>query len=201
MPSFNARTEENDLTIDYYASFIKKQDISVDKLKFKGLCESGCRNYNQKYSCPPFSPSFESLASNHEGLFVLMFRCRLDQISSAGYNKVRIANAVMKSRIDRLMRELESKFKTTFLSTGSCRLCRPCKCKSNQPCRHPDKRRYSLEAVGIDCNHLSESLFNIPLQWFRDKRAPEYTCVLCGLFSDKEDAREIEKEIKRMLSG
>ena len=199
MDSFKVKTPGNEFNVEYFCSFVRKGDVKTDSSGFNELCKSGCKNYGRKYSCPPFSPSFESLSSGHGGLFVLIFRCNLSQIKSTEYNKLRIANVVMKSRIDKLMRVLEQRFGTKFLSTGSCRLCKPCRAKLNQPCRHPDKRRYSLEAVGIDCNHLSQALFKIPLQWFRNKKSPEYTCVLCGLLSDEKDAQKIEEKIQKIL--
>ena len=52
--------------------------------------------------------------SGKEGIFVLMFLIRLENINSAEYNKVRIANSVIKSRIDKLMRILEKEFNTNF---------------------------------------------------------------------------------------
>ena len=192
MLSFNAKTKENDIKIDCFHSFIRKEEVKADKSGFQKLCKSGCKNYNKKYSCPPFSPSFDDISSEYDGLFVLMFKCDLDQINSTEYNKVRIANVVMKSRIDRLMRNLESRFSTTFLSTGSCRLCRPCRCRLKLPCEHPDKRRYSLEAVGVDCDTLSRKLFNTGLLWYNKGKSPEYTCVICGLFCNASDVKNIQ---------
>ena len=197
--SFKIRTENNSLRIEYLFDFIAKDKIKVDKLLFEKMCREGCVNYNKKYSCPPFSPSFNILCRDFEGLFVVMFVCRLNQISSTEYNKIRIANVIMKSRIDKLMRELEEKTNLKYLSTGSCRLCKPCKLKLKQPCKHPNKRRYSLESTGIDCNTLVEKLFKIKLQWYRDKKAPEYTCVACGLICNKGDVKNIEKNILELI--
>ena len=41
--------------------------------------------------------------------------------------------------------------------------------------------RYSLEALGVDCNDLSEKVFGIPLKWYEKGKAPEYTSVICAL--------------------
>jgi len=199
--SFKIKTENNNIQINYYTGFIKKEDISLRKNLFEEMCKKGCVNYGKKYSCPPFAPKFEALTNNHQGLFIILFQCPLNQIDSTEYNKVRIANVVMKSRIDRLMRILEKEFNTLFLSTGSCRLCKPCKLKLNQPCAHPDKKRYSLESTGVDCNHLSESLFNISMLWYKNKKAPKYTCVICGLLCNERDIEWIRKKTEEIIKG
>lgn len=197
--SFNIQTEKNKLKINYFYGFIEKNKTKVNKPLFEKMCKEGCVNYNKKYSCPPFSPDFKTLSKNHDSLFVIMFLCNLNQISSTEYNKVRIANVVMKSRLDNLMRKLEEKTNLKYLSTGSCRLCKPCKCKLKKPCKHPDKKRYSLESTGVDCNALTKDLFNLSLQWYKNKKSPEYTSVLCGLLCDKKDIEKIEKNLDLLL--
>jgi len=196
MSSFKVKTKENNLKINFFYDFINKKDVLVKKDCFSKMCLNGCKNYKKKYSCPPFVPDFKNLIKEHEGLFIVLFLCKLNPIKSTEYNKIRIANVVLKSRIIKLMRFLEEKFNTTFLSTGSCNLCKPCKLKLNLPCKHPKKRRYSLEAIGIDCNKISKDLFNIKLLWYKNKKAPRYTCVLCGLVCDKKNIKEIKKEVE-----
>ena len=109
-----------------------------------------------------------------------MYKVNLYQLNYKDYLKVQLANSVIKSRIDKHMRKIEKD--SEFLSSGSCRLCKPCKLKLKQPCKYPDKKRYSLEAVGVDVNDLTIKLFNIPMLWYKDKIAPKYTCVVCGMF-------------------
>ncbi|MBS3073465.1 hypothetical protein J4465_01565 [Candidatus Pacearchaeota archaeon] len=198
---FNVRTEKNKLKIDYMSGFIEKSKINVDKPLFDKMCKDGCVNYNKKYSCPPFSPNFKIISKNYEGLFVIMFLCSLNQISSTEYNQVRIANVVMKSKLDTLMRNLEEKTGLKYLSTGSCRLCKPCKLKLKQPCKHPNKKRYSLESTGVDCDELTKKLFDISLQWYKNKKSPEYTSVLCGLICNKKDLKIIEKNLNLIINS
>ncbi len=195
MRSFLVRTKQNLLRIEVYLKFIEKKEIKLDKKLFLKMCKEGCVNYEKKYSCPPFSPEFEQIMGDCQGLFIVLFLCKMSQINSTEYNKIRIANVIMKSRLDRLMRVLESKFKTSYLSTGSCRLCKPCKLKLDKPCSHPDKRRYSLESVCIDCDYLTKKLFNLPLVWYKNKKAPQYSCVVCGLICNKKESKKIEKEV------
>lgn len=196
---FKIKTPNNELVIECFCSFIEKEKVKINLEVFNKMCKEGCVNYAKKFSCPPFAPSFEKLVEDKEGLFVVLFKCNLKEIDSTEYNKVRIANVVMKSKIEKLMRFLEKKFQTIYLSTGSCRLCKPCKLKIKEPCKYPEKKRYSLEAVGLDCDKLSQDLFGFPLLWYKDKRSPEYTCVICGLVCDKKDVKELMKDLKRHL--
>jgi predicted metal-binding protein len=201
MKTFIVKTTKNNIEVEVYSGFIRKEDVKVEKQKFCEMCKEGCVNYGKKFSCPPFSGDFLSLVNKEykEGIFVLMFLIRLNSINSTEYNKVRIANSVMKSRIDRLMRILESEFKTKFFSTGSCRLCKKCQLILKKPCKHPNKMRYSLESTGVNCNYLSERLFSLPLLWFKDGKAPDYTCVLAGLICNSKDIETIHSRLESLL--
>lgn len=201
MISFIAKTPKHKINIEVYSSYIDKSKIKTNRKLFSKMCKDGCKNYAKKYSCPPFSPSFEKLADNYSGLLVVFFLCRLNQIKSTEYNKVRIANSVLKARIRSLMWNLSKKFKLDYLSTGSCNLCKPCKLELKQPCKYPDRKKYSLESVGIDCNSLSLELFNMPFLWYKDKKAPEYTAVISALFCNKNDVGKIENEIENIVSN
>jgi predicted metal-binding protein len=199
MNIIKVQTPKNNFNIEVYSNFINVKEIESNKALFTEMCKSGCKNFGKKYSCPPFSPSFNSIFDGYEKLFVLMFLCNLSQINSTEYNKLRIANVVMKSKIEKIMRELEKINNSKFLSTGSCRLCKPCKAKLNQPCKHPEKRRYSLESIGINCNTLIKKVFEKELKWFKEGKSPEYTCVICGLLCNKENEEKIKKELKILI--
>jgi len=200
MQLLEVKTKNNALKIEIYSRFIKKEEILIKKEIFNQMCEGGCINYGKKYSCPPFVLNFNSTIKENQGLYIILFKVDLNQIKSTEYNKIRIANVVLKSRILKLMRYLEDKFNTTFLSSGACNLCKPCKLKLDLPCKYPLKRRPSLEAVGIDCNNLCEKLFNIKLLWYKNKKAPEYSCVLCGLICYEKEIKNIEIELNKKLS-
>jgi predicted metal-binding protein len=180
--SYYISTPKHKLKIDAYFDFIKVSDIQVDKDKFFKMCKEGCVNFGNKYSCPPCSPSLTKYVKEKEVL-VLMMKIDLDQFDSnyREYLKLQAGNAVLKSQIERLMRKLEVSLGGKFLATGSCRLCKPCRLKLKEPCRDPLKRRYSLESLGVDCDSLVKTLFKTPLLWYKDKKSPSYTSVVCGL--------------------
>ncbi|VVB76380.1 Uncharacterised protein [Candidatus Tiddalikarchaeum anstoanum] len=196
---FDVKTPERIVRVGVFFKFVEKNDVKTNKTFFAKLCEK-CKNYNLKYSCPPKSPSFESLCK-HRGLVIVLFKCCLSNIDSTEFNKVRIANSVMKSRIEKLMKHLEGVFNSKYFGSGSCRLCKKCSLQENLPCRHPGLMHFSLEATGVDCNYLSSLLFNIPLLWYKDNKAPEYTCTISGLPCKLEDAEIVEKEIAAFIQN
>ena len=161
-------------------------DAYVDKAKFNKLCANGCPNYARKWSCPPFSPSFQEFAAGWDSLFVLYLRIGMDQFAyiKNDYLKIKAANSILKSRADRFLRKMAEQY-GRFISTGSCRLCKPCKCKMNASCAHPEKMTYSFEALGLDVNALVNRCFQKPLLWYKPHSLPAYTSVVCGLLTNK----------------
>jgi len=99
------------------------------------------------------------------------------------YLKIKAANSILKSRADKYLRRIASKY-GKYISTGSCRLCRPCKCKIEQPCAKPETKTYSYEAMGVDVDVLVERYFNNKLLWYKRGKLPEYTSIVCGLLSN-----------------
>ncbi len=182
------KTPQNEVKIDIFHNFIETKAIKIDKPLFVKLCKEGCRNYNQKYSCPPFSPKFDV---KEPYLFVVMISINLEQFKYKDYHKLRVGNAMIKPRIEKIMRKLEEYTKTKFLSTGACRLCKPCKLKLKKPCQHPEKMRYSLEALGVDCQDLTQKAFKKDLLWY-NKKAPEYTSVIAAIPLKTKDNNIIE---------
>lgn len=100
------------------------------------------------------------------------------------YLKIKAANNILKSRADRFIRKM-AELHGACISTGSCRLCKPCKCKNQMPCAHPDLMTYSFEALGIHVGQMVEDHFQKPLLWYQKHTLPEYTSVVCGILTDE----------------
>ncbi len=156
------------------------------KEKFLNLCQGGCPNYNKKWSCPPYSPTFSSIAEKWEYLYIFYLRMPLAGFEDVKnpYLRVKAANIMLKSRADRYLRFLSKKH-GKYISTGSCRLCKPCKCKEEKPCAHPSLMAYSFESLGVDVTNLINKYFDHPLQWYTKKEPIEYTSVVCGLLTNE----------------
>ena len=159
---------------------------------FSNLCSVGCRNYNKKWSCPPFSPSFHDFSFGWEKLFVLYMRIDTKQFSyiKNDYLKIKAANSILKSRADKFLRFMAA-LHGIFISTGSCRLCKPCKCSMNLPCARPKAMTYSFESLGVNVSALVDLCFSKPLLWYKQKHLPEYTSVVCGLLTNNLISSEV----------
>ncbi|MFW5746439.1 MAG: DUF2284 domain-containing protein [Nanoarchaeota archaeon] len=179
-------TPQHDVEVECRYRIINTKDVPTSKQQFADMCKQGCRNYDSKYCCPPFSPSFQAYVKEPY-MLLLILKIDLDQFDYKEYHKLRVGNAIIKPRIERVMRALEPYTDSKFCSSGACRLCKPCKRKANKPCQHPDKMRFSLEALGVDCNKLAETAFHVPLVWYKEKKAPTYTSVLSGLPLRKQE--------------
>lgn len=154
----------------------------VHKSKFDGLCKLGCPNYDLKWSCPPLSPSYNEFIGGYNRLLICLMCTELNQFSyiNNDYLKVKAANSILKSRIDKISRSLSLKY-GKFISTGSCRLCKPCKRKLNKPCAHEDKMSFSFEALGVDVDEMTRAYFQHRLLWYSKGNFPSYTSVIAGL--------------------
>lgn len=156
-----------------------------NKAKFDNLCKIGCPNYLCKWSCPPYAPSFTDLALKWDKIYIVFMHVDLSQFSyiKNDYLKVKAANNILKSRADQFIRKMAG-MHGKCISTGSCRLCKPCKCKLNKPCAHPDLMAYSFEALGINVSQLVEDCFKKQLIWYKKNCLPQYTSVVCGILTN-----------------
>lgn len=174
--------------------FCKKLEVSeflTEKERFTHLCKDGCRNFNRKYSCPPLSPEFNQIAKNFKYAHVFFYKVDLAEYPQT-YNSIRMVNAVVKSKQRKLTNRISKKLTQEgtphrILENGSCRLCKKCAYTSKEPCKHPDKMRYSLEATGVDVNELCLTCFGMSLQWYKKgEKYPEYQGVVSAVLCESD---------------
>jgi predicted metal-binding protein len=193
------KTANNIFSIEIFKKLLNTKKVIFNKCKFDHFCKSGCKNYNQKYSCPPFSPSFELLSPNFCYVNVLLFLVKTTKFQKE-FNTIRMINVVLKSihrkLFDKIDQNLTSNnIKHIMLENGSCRFCKPCKLQLNLPCRFPEKMRPSLEATGVDVNQLTIDCFGFPLQWYSKNNFPKYQCVVGGILLNEPLDIKIEEYI------
>lgn len=177
------KTPSHILEIKKYISQVNKKLIICDHVKFNLLCFNNCKNYGLKYSCPPFSPIFFKFTKKKGKVIVICFQFNLDQYTNLNiYNSIRAGNSILKSLIERELLSLRQKG-FIVAGSGSCRACKSCGAKIGVPCKKPDRRIYSLEALGVNVNQLVKDCFGFKLQWYiPGKEIPEYTCVVGAVF-------------------
>jgi len=188
--SFECVTTTPSANLNYKVSTIRVPSNELinlqDKNKFDTMCITGCPNYERKWSCPPFAPAYINFVVRWKYLYIWLIQIKMYQFAyiKSDYLKIKAANNILKSRADRCLREMASRY-GKYISTGSCRLCKPCKCKIGQPCAKPEEKTYSYEAMGIDVGALVERYFTNKLLWYKRGQLPEYTSIVCGLLSNE----------------
>lgn len=186
---FQYKTAENVFYVNSLIGYISIKEIAVNYNRNSFLCERGCKNFTRKYSCPPFSSSFDLLIAGKQYLVVNVIKVNTRQQIHI-YNTIRMANVVAKSIQKKAFNFIDEKCqnKEPILENGSCRLCKKCNLVSKLPCRHPEKMRPSLEATGIDVNDLVIKIFGFELQWYRKSKFPDYQCTVCGIITNNPDS-------------
>lgn len=159
-----------------------------EKDRIEKACMYGCQNYGEKWSCPPFSKSFLSIEEKYSAACMLCFSTKMeyyDDIKNK-YLAIKAANVTLKSLIEKCARDIELYTGGYSLLSGSCRLCKPCQCKNNYPCKHPDKMRYSMEATSLNVQKLCADFLEHQLLWYKNKKLPEYTSVVVMVLFNRD---------------
>lgn len=188
-------------TINLFEINPRELDLLVNKRKFDEMCKEGCANYCNKWSCPPYAPSYQDFSHDWKYIYLMFAQIELDQFEyiKNDYLKIKAANSILKSRIDKYLLHMSSEG-GKHISTGSCRLCKPCRRKLDLPCAKPNKMTYSFEAMGMDVNALIMKCFDSRLQWYKRHCLPEYTAVVCGLLSkDCLSYSDLQSEFQNII--
>ncbi|MDE6109919.1 MAG: DUF2284 domain-containing protein [Muribaculaceae bacterium] len=68
--------------------------------------------------------------------------------------------------------------------SGNCPYCgdTPCARLDGKPCRHPEKARPSLEALGFDVAAIAADILGTPIKWEADGSRPPYYMLVGAVF-------------------
>lgn len=162
------------------------QDID----KFLIYCQQ-CDNYNHKWSCPPLSFDPKTYLNQYKFIYLISVQINYtnDTINSLTTKEevnifTRKTLRKLKNKIATALLNLEND-NTTSLSSGGCSYCCKCSRVINQPCKKPDKMRYSLDCFGINLGQVLKDTFNIELLWSSDK-LPKYHILIHALISNEK---------------
>ncbi|MHA1143570.1 MAG: DUF2284 domain-containing protein [Candidatus Helarchaeota archaeon] len=138
---------------------IKMDQIVVPNQWVRWKCQFACDMYGKRLCCPPYTTTIEEtrqLLQDYEDGLLIGF---IGNLARESYNKHQ------KKMHETLLRLEQEAFKANYvkafvLSTGICLVCKDCVLKdlpAETPprvakafCRHKNKMRPSMEAVGID---------------------------------------------------
>ncbi|ATW27009.1 DUF2284 domain-containing protein [Candidatus Formimonas warabiya] len=166
-----------------------------DKENVARLCAEGCPDYNRTWSCPPHSPSYSLYEKSFDHAVIVLFYTALDQFDHIENldQRIRTANTVLRSILERSLRSLEKKYQGRMLSSGICRLCLQCSCiDKSSGCKRPKEMRYSMESLGLHVIKICADFLNHKLDWCAQGIAPNYvSSVACLLTKKPVDEAEL----------
>ena len=132
---------------------ISSTDLIFDEAVFASCAENKCGNYGRNHSCPPLSGD---LKENQARFLKYEHGIIINKIVDYGefYENYATAGLEVEKALDNLRKLLEDK-PVMIAGAGGCRICKECAAITDEPCRFPDKRRYSMEGSGMDIVKMS----------------------------------------------
>ena len=149
-----------------------------------------CPGYGMTWSCPPFDFDPCTVSDGFKTVTLMATVISFDEQTRAACKTAEQSAAmgrkameeVWQSLLPQLM-EMERQAPRSRVFTFRCRLCSEgCTRPEGKPCRHPDRLRYSLEAVGFDVSAAARDLLDIELEWSSDGSLTRHITLLTALF-------------------
>ena len=152
---------------------ITYEDLYFDR-KVQEMCVSPsfkCPFYGHSWSCPPNSPFLEKALSTYSEFYLIYSKFDLEEYikeekERTGRSEFYIKNTFLLTKsfeandleeeFDKFLEQYKTPYKKRMiLYDGTCKYCKiqnagACTFDSGDPCRFPDEKRYSMEAVGIE---------------------------------------------------
>lgn len=144
-----------------------------------------CPYFDHSWSCPPVAPYLEEEISKYKRFFLIYTIFDLKKyiteekvkhpkrnvsfIRNKFYMKNLLRDDLEKEVFNFLEEYDNPKDEKLILWDGTCRICHneedlKCTYDSGNPCRYPNIRRYSMEAVGIDVTRTVKNL-SLDVEW------------------------------------
>jgi predicted metal-binding protein len=136
--------------------------LLVPEERIRDYCvENRCGSYNVNHMCPPRIGSLHDIAARLDrfGQGVLLQCSRPLDVANdrEGVTRTKLEFHRLLLRLERRLRRRGMTL-VWGLMGGNCELCRICTAVEDKPCRHPERARTSLEAIGVDVVGLLERL-------------------------------------------
>lgn len=125
--------------------------------EIRKICETGCRNYNTTWACPPAVGSLAACMKTCQSFEkAMVFNAVYPLEDSFDWEGMQQGHRAFKDTCDQLyalVRPMLDRF--LLLSNEGCLRCKTCTW-SQSPCRFPEKLFPSLEGYGVYVNQLAE---------------------------------------------
>lgn len=161
----------------------------VDPPVFMEYCKV-CANYKKRWSCSPLDIEPLSFLSSYSdirlfGLEIFLDKKSLEGIVCEAFDVPKQIDEILdveKKRLTNFLIREEKKIpKSQYLFSGACEICTTCTRIDENPCRFPERMRYSIEAVGADMSKISEEILGIKVLWMKGATIPEHLTLISGL--------------------
>lgn len=168
-------TFEKTVTTEEYI----KEYVNVEE--FLEYCKA-CKNYKKIWACPEYDFDPCDYWKKYEYIYIIGRKIYTDEIKdNEQWKKLYLEE---KHRMSEELYHLEEeKPGSISLCAGSCDLCYEAGCTraSGEPCRYPDKMRYSIESLGGNVGLTASKLLGIEIKWMEENALPEYFVLVGGL--------------------
>lgn len=159
-----------------------------------------CSNYGSCWGCPPHSPSLNKYNKDDwKHVLVWCMWIMWDQVSEQidsnnRYFYLMNSDRTLSPMMWKYGRKLERTLGGKMMCSGRCQVCKKCRAEQNEPCLHPNKRRSSLEALGINVVELSREVLDHEIDWYRswqgEIETPEYITQVYGILTDNKEPKQ-----------
>lgn len=155
--------------------------------KFSDACQL-CPDYGRVWSCPPGVPTAAEYLGEHRTAYVIGVKILYSQaqrdralLSPEETEAVRQGTygVVKKALLEALLALEKVSPGAITVAAGRCEQCEACTRIQNQPCRRPERMRYSFSAFGFDLTALAMESLGMELLWAA-KGLPEYDAALAA---------------------
>ena len=180
----NYKLTRKEVTIDADEFIRRYRDVE----RIAALCAQ-CPSHGKSWSCPPYSFDPVTVSDGFNNVTLIGTTIEFDEATRAACETpeqsrtiaTRAMEEVWKTVLPELM-ERERQQPSSRCFTFRCRLCpEGCTRPEGKPCRHPDRLRYSLEAVGFDVSAAARNLLGIDLEWSSDGSLPKHITIVTAL--------------------
>ena len=185
--------KEVQYTVTHYITQVQMEEYRtacVDVPKFLSYCQR-CSNYNKVWSCPAFDFSAEQLWSQYRTMELYGREVRFSPEAlelewppeELGWKSKEILRPVQQELLQFLLEREKQIPGSMALAAGSCEGCfpEPCRKQKGLPCIHPERMRYSLEALGGDVSLTASRYLHKEMVWGKRGHLPEYYFLVGAL--------------------
>lgn len=170
-----------------------------------------CRGSNG--GCPGFAPRFDMIKERSADtmyvinvVFDMVWSLKYATPNGLHYGYVLQQLAYADRLTDRYVRRMLMHIRHGgigyVIGLGNCPGCRAndCAVRHGGRCSYPEKRIYSMEATGVDCDELHAMLYNEWLPWYYGgtNMMPQYMIRYCGVLSNTP-ASEVVSSISNFI--